>query len=62
MNSRDLDKLLNDWLDDAVFTYPEILLPVESIEAKSSIRNWWLKFHEQCPKSNFTTKAIYVIV
>ena len=60
LNSRDLDKFLKDWRDDAVFVYPGST-PVSGVhQGKERIRQWWMNFYEQFPTSHFTTKGVYV--
>jgi ketosteroid isomerase-like protein len=60
LNSREIDKFLRDWRDDAVFVYPGST-PVSGIhQGKERIRQWWMTFYEQFPTSHFTTKGVYV--
>lgn len=60
LNSREIDKFLKDWRDDAVFVYPGST-PVSGIhQGKERIRQWWITFYEQFPISHFTTNGVYV--
>ena len=60
LNSREIDKFLKDWRDDAVFVYPGST-PVSGVHrGKKRIRQWWMTFYEQFPTSHFTTNGVYV--
>jgi ketosteroid isomerase-like protein len=60
LNSREIDKFLKDWRDDAVFIYPGSTSVSGEHKGKRSIRLWWMTFYEQFPESHFTTKGIYI--
>lgn len=60
LNSREIDKFLNQWREDAVFIYPGKTRASGEHRGKAQIREWWLAFYEQFPSSNFTTRRIYI--
>jgi len=60
LNSREIDKFLRDWRDDAVFIYPGSTAVSGQHKGKSTIREWWMKFYDQFSQSHFTTKGIYI--
>lgn len=60
LNSRELEKFLKDWRDDAAFIYPGSTSVSGEHIGKKSIRKWWMTFYEQFPESYFTVKGIYI--
>lgn len=60
LNSREIDKFLRDWREDAVFIYPGTTPVSGQHSGKKSIQEWWLKFYDRFPHSHFTIRAIYV--
>ena len=60
LNSRELDKFMDQWREDAVFIYPGDTRASGEHAGKDKIRNWWLVFYRQFPSSTFTTRRIYI--
>jgi len=60
LNTREIDKFLRDWRDDAVFIYPGTTAVSGTHIGKKRIREWWMNFYEQFPQSHFTTNGIYI--
>lgn len=60
LNSREIDKFLRDWRDDAVFIYPGTTPVSGQHSGKKRIREWWTTFYNRFPHSVFTIRAIYV--
>lgn len=60
LNTREIDKFLRDWRDDAVFIYPGTTAVSGTHKGKKRIREWWMNFYEQFPQSHFTTNGIYI--
>jgi len=60
LNTREIDKFLDQWREEAIFIYPGATRASGEHHGKNSIRQWWLTFYEQFPSSHFTTRRIYV--
>lgn len=60
LNTREIDRFLSQWHEDAVFVYPGTTRVSGEHRGKEQIRKWWLGFYEQFPSSVFTTRRIYI--
>jgi len=60
LNTREIDKFLNQWHEDAVFVYPGSTRASGKHHGKNNIRDWWQSFYEQFPSSHFTIKRLYI--
>ena len=60
LNTRELDKFMDQWREDAIFIYPGGTRAGGEHVGKDQIRNWWLSFYGQFPSSTFTTRRIYI--
>src|SRR5512143_2845552 len=60
LNSREIDKFLDQWHGEAIFIYPGSTRASGVHHGKNNRRQWWLAFYEQFPSSHFTTRRIYV--
>lgn len=60
LNSREIDKFLKQWREDAVFVYPGETRASGEHCGKNRIREWWLAFYGQFPSSHFATRRIYI--
>ena len=59
-NNRQLDKIVSNFRDDAVFIYPGSLSVSGTYEGKKAIEEFFHKFFGQFPEVHFTCKAVYV--
>ena len=60
ISRHDLDTFLSEWAEDATFVYPGNLSVSGETKGKQAIREWFRKFMEQFPVSNFSVKNICV--
>lgn len=60
LNTREIDLFLKDWRDDAVFIYPGDTIASGECRGKQAVREWWMRFYDQFPKSCFAVNGIYV--
>ena len=60
VNTREIDKFLKQWHEDAIFIYPGGTIASGEHRGKNNIREWWLRFYQQFPASAFTTRRIYI--
>jgi len=60
LNWRNLDTLLANWSEAAIFVYPGELSVSGTFEGKESIKEWYQKFMEQFPQAIFDVKNICV--
>ena len=60
MNRRDLEAIMADWRDDAVFTYPGDIPASGTFKGKSIIKDWFRRYLEQFPEVRFDVHDICV--
>ena len=60
LNSRDINKFLKQWHEDAIFIYPGVTHASGEHHGRDQIRKWWSAFYKQFPSSIFTTQRIYI--
>ena len=60
LSRHDFDTFLAVWAEDAVFVYPGNLPVSGEIKGKHAVKEWFGKFAEQFPVSDFTVKNICV--
>ncbi|OGO03122.1 MAG: hypothetical protein A2Y91_03815 [Chloroflexi bacterium RBG_13_54_8] len=60
LSRHDPDTFLANWANNATFVYPTNLRVGGVIKGKQAIKEWFRKFMEQFPVSNFAVKNICV--
>lgn len=60
MNSRQVDRMLTDWAEDAEFIYPGSTRASGRHRGKGEVHRWWTAFFAHFPESHFNIKTLYV--
>jgi ketosteroid isomerase-like protein len=60
LNWRDLDALLANWSEAAIYVYPGGFSYSGAFEGKESIKGWYQRFLEQFPQAIFDVKNICI--
>ncbi len=56
----DIDQFLQEWSENATFTFPGNPPWGGTHHGKAEIRKWFERFYEQFPDANFTAENIFV--
>ena len=59
-SNRDIDKIVSNFKDDAVFIYPGTLSVSGTHEGKKAIEEFFHKFFDQFPEVHFESKGVYI--